>query len=246
MPSQATGKSAASKMFKSVIKIIAATALFAGVHSLLASRAAKRAAVVLFGERKRNGLYRPFYNVVAISTFGALIIYSIKLPDRELYQVRGSLARLMQIVQAASVIYMLYGVRQIGLLRFYGVTNLVALVKGQTFVLSEPEAQGPVLGTNGKMKVTGPFSVSRHPLSFGMLPVFWLMPRMTVNLLTFNLIITFYLFVGSVHEEKRLEAAYGSAYLDYQRNGANFFVSPVSHLLRAKSNRVKEIVDFNI
>lgn len=216
--------------------------LFAGVHSLLASRRAKATAVALFGQRRRNGLYRPFYNILAISTFGALILYGTKLPDGELYQVRGVLARVMRLVQAVSVIYMLYSIQQIGLLKFYGVTNLIALVRGQTFILPEPEAQGPVLDSNGKMKVTGPFRVSRHPINFSMLPIFWLMPRMTVNLLAFNLLITFYLFVGSVHEERRLEAVYGSAYADYQRNGANFFVSSVSHLLGAKANERPRLI----
>jgi hypothetical protein len=217
-------------MFKSIIKIMAATVLFAGVHSLLASRSAKSAAVALFGERKRNGLYRPFYNIVAITSFGALILYGVKLPDRKLYQACGILALLMRFGQLASVIYLLYGARQIGFFRFAGVPNLAAMLSGQSVIQPEPEAQGPVLDSSGEMKATGPFRTSRHPLNFGMLPVFWLMPRMTVNLATFNFITTIYLFIGSIHEEKRLKAAYGSAYVNYQRNGANFFVSSVSHL----------------
>jgi uncharacterized membrane protein len=221
-------ENADSKMFKSIVKIVAATVLFAGVHSLLASRTAKTAAAALFGERRRNGLYRPFYNVAAIVTFGGLILYAIKLPDRELYRVRGTLARLMKLVQVASLIYMLWGVRQIGFLRFYGVSHLIELLKGEPFILPEPEAQGPVLDINGKMKATGPFRTSRHPLSFGMLPVFWLMPRMTVNLAAFNIVTTLYLFIGAFHEEKRLKAAYGQAYVDYQKSGTDFFFSPIS------------------
>ncbi len=218
-------------MFKSIFKIMTAAVLFAGVHSLLASRTAKVAAIALFGERKRNGIYRPFYNLVAISTFGALIIYGTKLPDRELYHASNGLAKLMRFAQIAAVIYMLYGMQQIGFLKFYGVSNLLAFLKRQPFILPEPEAQGPVLDTNGEMKATGPFRASRHPLSFGMLPVFWLMPRMSVNLAAFNLIATVYLFVGAAHEEKRLRAIYGNAYLDYQKSDAAFFISPVSLFL---------------
>jgi hypothetical protein len=131
---------------------------------------------------------------------------------------------------------MLYGIRQIGFLRFYGVTNFTALVKGQICVLPEPEAQGPVLDTNREMKAAGPFRASRHPLTFGLLPVFWLMPRMTVNLAAFNLVATVYMFAGALHEEKRLRTAYGQVYLDYQKSGAGFFVSPISHFLK-RSNR---------
>ena len=65
-------------MFKSIIKIAAATALFAGIHSLPASKATKEKASKLFGERTRNGLYRPLYNGLAIATFGGLALYDLK------------------------------------------------------------------------------------------------------------------------------------------------------------------------
>ena len=217
-------------MFKSIIKIVAATTLFAGIHSLLASRTAKRFATEMFSERQRNALYRPFYNAQAVITFVALALYGSKLPDRELYRVSRPLAHLMRFGQAVSVLYLLYGARQIGFLRFAGVPNLLALLRGQESVPREPEGQGPDIDLNGEMKATGPFRASRHPLNFAMLPALWLMPRMTVNLAAFNFVVTVYLVAGSVHEEERLRAAYGQAYIDYQRSGINFFVPSLSQL----------------
>ena len=211
-------------MLKSLVKIMAATVVFAGVHSLLASRTAKNTALALFGERLRNGLYRPLYNVLAVVTFGALIFYARRLPDRELYRIGGASAGLMQAIRAAACLCMLDGARQIGLPAFSGASNLAALLGGRPLDRPEPEGQGPVPDSHGGMKVTGPFCVSRHPLSFGMLPVFWLAPRMTVNLAAFNLVATVYLFLGSLHEERRLLAAYRQAYLDYQKSGVAFFV----------------------
>jgi hypothetical protein len=52
----------------------------------LASKAAKEKASKLLGERTRNGLYRPLYNGLAIVTFGALVLYGLKLPNKELYR----------------------------------------------------------------------------------------------------------------------------------------------------------------
>jgi protein-S-isoprenylcysteine O-methyltransferase Ste14 len=69
-----------------------------------------------------------------------------------------------------------------------------------------------------------------------MVPALWLMPRMTVNLAAFNFVVTVYLIVGSVHEEERLRATYGQAYIDYQRSGINFFVPSASRLVNPKSN----------
>jgi methanethiol S-methyltransferase len=211
-------------MLKSVIKIAAATILFAGIHSLLATKAAKKKATKVLGERSRNGLYRPFYNAQSVITFGTLVLYGISLPDRELYRILRPLSWLTYSVQAFFLLYLLYGAKQIGFLPFSGIPNLLKLIKGQTDVPKEPEGQGPALNVNGRIKATGPFRSTRHPLNFGMLPILWLMPKMTVNLATFNTITTLYLVIGSLHEEKRLREAYGEAYIDYQSSGVNFFV----------------------
>ena len=45
-------------MWRSMLKVMAATAAFGLVHSALASRRAKQAAADHFGERNRNGLDR--------------------------------------------------------------------------------------------------------------------------------------------------------------------------------------------
>lgn len=212
-------------MWKNIFKVAVATTLFAGAHSLFASRAAKRSAVALAGQRGRNALYRPFYNLQAVVTFGALVLYCLRLPDRELYRIRGVLRGLMHVGQAASVIYLLYAARQVGYLRFSGAPNFWSWLKGEAVELPEPEAQGPILAPAGVMKATGPFGTMRHPLNLSMLPIIWLMPRMTANLAAFNLVTTLYLLAGSLHEEKRLRESYGEAYADYQRS-VPFFPIP--------------------
>jgi hypothetical protein len=215
-------------MFKSVIKIAVATALVVGLHSVLASKLAKEKANKLLGERTRNGLYRPLYNGLAIVTFGALGLYGLKMPNRELYRVRGSLSWLMRSVQFFFLLYLLYGAKEVGFLKFAGVPNVVALLTGQTSIPTEPEGQGPILENSRRMKITGPFRLSRHPLNFGMIPIIWLMPRMTLNLAVFNVITTVYLILGSVHEEKRFVETYGQAYSDYQKSQINFFLPSVT------------------
>ena len=211
-------------MFKSIIKIVAATALVVGIHSVLASKAAKKKASELFGERIRNGLYRPLYNGLAIATFGTLSLYALRLPNRELYKIRRPFSWLMHSVQFFFLLYLLYGAKEIGFLKFAGVPNVFALAAGKSPVPIEPEGQGPILENPGKMKITGPFRFSRHPLNFGIIPIIWLMPVMTVNLAVFNVITTVYLIVGSIHEEKPFVETYGQAYIDYRRSEINFFV----------------------
>jgi protein-S-isoprenylcysteine O-methyltransferase Ste14 len=219
-------------MRRNIYKIIAATALFAGVHSLLATRRAKRTVTALVGERRRNALYRPVYNAVAVLTTSALVLYLVRLPDRELYRVRGPLSKLMLTVQLACVLCLLSSVRQIGLMEFAGLAALGRLWSREKEIAAEPEGQGPAPCEDGRMRATGPFRYSRHPLNFWVMPLLWLVPRMTLNLAAFNTAMTLYLVAGSYHEEARLREVYGEAYADYENSGVGFLVPRTNLLAR--------------
>lgn len=219
-------------MWRSFLRIGAAVALFAVVHSVLASRPAKRFAARTFGERNRNGLYRPFYIGQSLVTFAALIIFIWKQPTVEVYRVRAPWSLLMYAGQLAALLWLAAAVRQVGILRISGAENLLVW-SGGGWAEPEPEAQGPALDPEGLARHAGPFAWSRHPLNLAFVPIFWLWPRMTTNLLAFNAAATIYLVVGSVHEEVRLRSAYGRRYLAYQRSGTPFFLPRVRPALSA-------------
>ncbi len=76
----------------------------------------------------------------------------------------------------------------------------------------------------GVLRATGPHCHSRHPLNAAMPLVVWFNPRMTANLLAFNLVATAYLVVGSALEEARLRSAFGDQYEAYLRRGIPFYL----------------------
>jgi hypothetical protein len=210
-------------MWKSMLQIAAATAAFGLLHSALASRTAKRAAARTFGERNRNGLYRVVYVGQSLVTCGMLATYIRRQPSRELYRIEGPLAFLLHAIQVGAVVYATAAAGQVGLRRITGLESFVAWL-GEGPVSPEPEAQGPALDERGRQHAAGPFGWSRHPLNFAPLPIFWLWPRMTTNLLAFNAAATIYLVVGSLHEEARLRAAFGDDYDVYLTSGVPFYV----------------------
>jgi methanethiol S-methyltransferase len=210
-------------MWKSMLKIAAATAAFGLVHSALASRSAKRAATGTFGERSRNGLYRVFYIGQSLVTFGLIAAFIRRQPSRELYRIQGPLAFLMHSLQAGAVVYATAAAGQVGLRRITGLNSFLPWL-GDGPVPPEPEAQGPALDDEGRRNSAGPFAWSRHPLNFAPLPIFWLWPRMTTSLLAFNAAATIYLLIGSLHEEARLREAFGHDYDAYQNSGVPFYL----------------------
>lgn len=233
------------------VAIVAATVAFGAVHSLLASRGAKRLTERLLGTRRRNALYRPFYLAQSVVTFGALLVHFRRQPGHTLYHVRGPAALVMRAGQIAGLAYAVAAAYQVGIPGMLGLRGLWAWVRGRD-VPPEPEAQGPAVdgprrptyaapasspplpGTasppradvhaDGRMRATGPFRLHRHPLNFAPLPVLWLFPRMTTRLAALAGASTVYLVLGSIHEEVRLRSAYGRAYERYQRSGVPFYV----------------------
>jgi hypothetical protein len=186
-------------MWHSMLKVAAATGLFAGVHSLLASRSAKRAAARIFGERNRDGLYRVAFIGQSLVTFGVLVAYIRRQPSQGLYRMEGPLAALMHAGQVGAIVYATSAAVQVGVPRITGLENLFAWLNTSS-VPPEPEAQGPTLDGEGIMHVAGPFARSRHPLNFAPLPVLWLWPRMTTSLIAFNTAASLYLVLGTLHE----------------------------------------------
>jgi protein-S-isoprenylcysteine O-methyltransferase Ste14 len=204
------------------VRIGMATVVFAVIHSVLASRSAKRLAARLVGERRRDAGYRLFFVGQSLLAFPLLIAYGARLPKRTIYRVNGPLAMLLRIGQAGGVMHLLAAARQVGIARLAGLENLRAWRNNQPMPPG-PFAQGPEMQADGRLSIGGPYLWSRHPLNFSAIPLFWLTPHMTTRRLAFNLASTLYFVLGSVHEEARLNDAYGNDYRVYADGPVPFF-----------------------
>jgi protein-S-isoprenylcysteine O-methyltransferase Ste14 len=198
------------------VRVVWICALWALVHSVLASKQVKDLIRRIAGSRYRDGLYRFIFNAQSVvSLLWAARRFS-RLPDKDLYHARPPWSWLFRASQVASLGVLLSGVRVMGILRFAGLTPLRDLLTGSD-VRPAPEAQGPPVGSDNEVVRAGAFRFSRHPGNLGALGFFLFLPRMTANRAVLVALVALYVVLGSMHEEYRLRAAYTAAYERYRR-----------------------------
>ena len=198
------------------VRVVWICALWALVHSVLASKQVKDLIRRVAGSRYRDGLYRFIFNAQSVvSLLWAARRFS-RLPDKDLYHARPPWSWLFRASQVASLGVLLSGVRVMGILRFAGLTPLRDLLTGSD-VRPAPEAQGPPVGSDDEVVRAGAFRFTRHPGNLGALGFFLFLPRMTANRAVLVALVALYVVLGSMHEEYRLRAAYTAAYERYRR-----------------------------
>lgn len=180
--------------------ILLATALYGVIHSLLASFWAKRQARRTFGP-VAGRVYRALYNLFSVVSFLPVFGLVAWLPDRFLYAIPPPWLYLALFGQGLAALVVLGGLWQTGMGTFLGVRQL---------------AKGPDAEEDDTLVVGGLYRWVRHPLYLGGLLFLWLTPVMTRNLLALYAGLSLYLVLGAWWEERKLLAAFGSAYARYR------------------------------
>jgi protein-S-isoprenylcysteine O-methyltransferase Ste14 len=221
------------------LAVVIALAIFAAVHSLFASMPVKGLFTSKLGVKRGRAAHRVAFVAQSFAMLSAGVLWFLKLPDRELYRVRGAGAWLMRTVQALSFVELLWVFRSIGMARFLGVSQALALLDKRPLPQT-PEAQGPGPDDKGKMDIRGPFKFSRHPYNIGVLGIVWFFPRMTVNLLAMAIATSAYTLLGSLHEEQRLRQYFGPAAYDRYVGQVSF---TMPNRKPVEANELSEIIE---
>jgi protein-S-isoprenylcysteine O-methyltransferase Ste14 len=178
--------------------VLAATAVYGTLHSLLAGRPAKSWARRALGPAADRG-YRLAYNVIGGLTFLPLLAFTAAQPGRLLYNLPVPLRWICLAGQVLALLVIAVGVLQTGALHFLGLQQLAGADEG-----------------GATLVVGGLYRYVRHPLYSAGLVFLWLTPVMTTTLLALYLGLSVYLYLGSIFEERRLAREFGAAYQAYQ------------------------------
>ena len=181
--------------------MILAVAVFGAGHSIMASMWLK-AAIARCCKKNFERFYRLLYNLIAGITILPVLGLVVILPDQTLYRIPYPWALVTLAVQGLSLWGMVKTMGRSGAGRFLGI---------EQFLSRNPSEHKEELVTDGW------YEFVRHPIYLFSLFFIWLMPVMSMNILGLNIGLTIYLFIGTLFEERKLEAAFGEPYVRYKQ-----------------------------
>jgi protein-S-isoprenylcysteine O-methyltransferase Ste14 len=187
------------ELVSSIIILVLSLVGFAAIHSLMASLRFKRFAMQVLGPR-REALYMHIFNLMAFLTISPLVYLFYKNPGPVLYIVPSPWRWLM-----------------VGGQLIAGIITLRAFVDASHRFKVRSQLSAPKTPEAGSLNIRGIYRRVRDPFLLSGLIIMTFTPFMTVNLLAIYILTTIYLYLGSLHWERRLLSQFGDEYREYQK-----------------------------
>ena len=150
-----------------------------------------------------QGVYRLIYSLFSVLSLLPLLWYQYSLPQEVIFSWSGWL-RLPQGLLLAYALVMLYGGNTV-----YDVDYLIGIRQWRTYRQGEEIPTLP-------FTCQGALAYVRHPWYSSGLPILWAVGPITDANLPIRSILTLYLIIGTLLEERKLVKELGEPYLRYQ------------------------------
>jgi protein-S-isoprenylcysteine O-methyltransferase Ste14 len=168
----------------------------------------------------RFRFYRLFFNLVALLTLIPVALFAYSIRTQAIFSWDGYLRIGQALLLVVAVLLLLLGERH------YDVRQVIGIKQ-----IKEGSANKAITET-GELDTSGVLGITRHPWYLATILLVWAR-QMDVSVIFVNVILTSYLFVGTLLEERKLIGEFGEKYLTYQKR--------VSMLIPLKWLRSKKI-----
>lgn len=176
--------------------------LWCGVHSGMICLKVTEYLKLLFGAYFR--FYRLIYNLVAILTIIPVISFGRSIEGNLIFQWDGFLLIFQMLLLAISIFLFIAGAMYYDIFQFLGIRQIWT---GKSH---------SVITKSGELKTDGILCVMRHPWYLAAILLIWSRGFDLSGLIT-NIILTLYLIIGTLQEERKLFYEYGESYRKYQK-----------------------------
>ncbi|MDF1525108.1 MAG: isoprenylcysteine carboxylmethyltransferase family protein [bacterium] len=182
--------------------------LWCALHSLLISRVVVSRLKERYKDRYR--FHRVFFNLVSILTLTPVLIYSNSLRGDPFFSWSGAWRPVQLFLVMGAIVLFYAGGKHYDLWQFLGIRQA-----------TENESKKGLTETGG-IDTSGILGVIRHPWYMAAILILWARP-LDITVLVTNAVLTAYLFVGTVLEERKLVEEFGEEYRDYKKRVPMFF-----------------------
>jgi len=152
--------------------------------------------------------YRLFFNSVAVLTLIPVLWYSHSLRQEAIFRWEGVWLVLQYLLIACGVLLVIAGGRHYSLRQFVGISQLRGASSGG-------------LAAGGGIDSSGVLGLVRHPWYTAVVLLLWAR-NLDMAGLVGNGVLTVYIVVGTLLEERKLVHEFGDAYRSYQRRVSMF------------------------
>ena len=179
------------------------------VHSALISIKVMDFLKRVLGAKYR--FYRLFFNTFSVGTLIPLLIYShsARWSTELLFAWKGPMRLIPYGMIALGAILLLTGARHYSVFQFLGIKQIMQ------------ERSGGAMTVSGEFDSSGILGVIRHPWYLGVFFLLWASDITLRGLLT-NMVLSSYLVIGTILEERKLVLEFGDKYKEYQRQVSMF------------------------
>jgi protein-S-isoprenylcysteine O-methyltransferase Ste14 len=182
--------------------------LWCAIHSTLISITVAEYMKRKLGKGFR--FYRLFYNVASVATLIPLIYYDYLIRESPVFSWEGPLAIVPVLLLAASISLFVVGGRYYSWAQFSGI----AQIRG--------ERTDGSLSRDNSFVVSGLHRVIRHPWYLGGILIIWAQD-LSIPTILINVVISVYIIIGAVLEERKLVLEFGEQYREYQQTVSMLF-----------------------
>jgi len=156
--------------------------------------------------------YRLFFNLVALTTLIPLMLYSLSLKGPVLFRWEGYMMIVQIVLLIIAMSLFISGGLKYDMLQFFGIRQIKSGKSHST------------LSESGDIEISGILSLTRHPWYLAAIIFIWIDYReMYFSTLIVNIILTIYLVIGTVLEERKLIIELGDNYQDYRERVSMLF-----------------------
>jgi methanethiol S-methyltransferase len=205
------------------LELLSLWALYCAVHSALISIRAtnyfKRILVT------RYCYYRLFFNLFSLCVLVILLLYSrsprFQGPVLFIWNGNWRIVQFAMILMAVALI--ISGARHYSMSQFLGLRQIRTRLSANS------------LSESGNLDAGGVLGLVRHPWYVAVFILLWT-SNLNVGAFIINIVLSVYLVIGTLLEERKLVLEFGEKYQEYQRNVSMFI--PLKFLKRNKGKGV--------